>query len=191
MKKQERRYTPFVQQPYCCVPACLQMVLYRRGIPLLSQEEIGHELGLTVPKEYQKILPLARKGKKPSSGWGTQIQNPKYTLNNFFKKRNIPLKETYYPTLSKTKARTFIRVQIKKGNDILVCFNYNKLYQDEGQGHVSVIEALNGDYITIVEPISRFPKFRKVEFDKLIESINFHGEKNRGGFWVISKRGNK
>jgi ribosomal protein S24E len=71
------------------------MVLLRRNIPLMSQEEIGYQLGLTVPKKMKKILPKARTGKKPIAGWGTQAQKPKHSINKFFERNNIKLKEVY------------------------------------------------------------------------------------------------
>ena len=50
------KYTPIVQKPYGCVIACLQMVLFRRGLKLISQDKIGFELGLIVPKEFKKKI---------------------------------------------------------------------------------------------------------------------------------------
>ncbi len=90
-------YIPLTQQPFCCVSTCIQMILLRRGLPLYSQEEIGYELGLVVPKEYANLFQKVRTGKKPSAGWGTQINKPNYSLNNFFLKYKIPLKKEYFP----------------------------------------------------------------------------------------------
>ncbi len=47
----DSRYIPFSQQPYCCVPTSIQMVMYRHNIPLVPAEELGYHLGLTVPKD--------------------------------------------------------------------------------------------------------------------------------------------
>ena len=35
------RYEPITEKPSCCVPAVLQMVLKRRGLPCMTQDEIG------------------------------------------------------------------------------------------------------------------------------------------------------
>ena len=56
------------------------MILIRKKLDLLSQEDIGYDLGLVVPKDFYEILPNARKEKKPSSGWGTQIRKEEFSL---------------------------------------------------------------------------------------------------------------
>lgn len=79
------RYIPLTQQPYCCVPACFQMIMYRHGIPLVPQEELAYELGLIVPEKDTYLFGKVRSGEKPSSGWGTQIQKDEYDPNKVFK----------------------------------------------------------------------------------------------------------
>lgn len=181
-----KRYFPITQKPFCCTPACLQMVLLRRKLPVFSQEHIGKELGLVVPKRYAKILPAAKTGKKPSSGWGTQVQKKEYSINKFFKKYKIPLKEKYAPLSKVEDVKTWIKSQIKKDKDILVCFNYKKLYKDEGEGHVSVIDSVSDDKIMLIDPEKNVQKFREVKITDLIKAIKYHGKNNLGGFWVIS-----
>lgn len=62
------RYIPFTQQEYCCVPACIQMVMYKNSIPLVSQEDIGNALGLTVPEEDAYLFKSPQTGEKPRAG---------------------------------------------------------------------------------------------------------------------------
>jgi hypothetical protein len=53
----DSRYVPFTQQPACCVPTCIQMVMYKNDIPLIPSEEIGYPLGLIVHgDDLRKIL---------------------------------------------------------------------------------------------------------------------------------------
>lgn len=164
------------------------MVLLRRGIALISQDEMGESLGLIVPKKYKKILPLARTGKKPIAGWGTQVQREEYSINNFFKKHNISLKEEYFPLSRVNNVADWIRKQIKKDNDILICFRYGKMYGGKGEGHVSVIDSISEDNAVLIDPASNVPKYRKVKLANLIKAIDFHGEGARGGFWLITKK---
>ena len=77
-------YKLIKQKPYCCVPACISMILDRRKIKRGSQEEIGYELGLVVPKEKTHLFTKTRTGKKPVAGYGTQINKEKYSINNYF-----------------------------------------------------------------------------------------------------------
>lgn len=67
----------------------------------------------------------------------------------------------------------------------MVCFDYGKLYGGERYGHVSVIDSISNNGITLIDPESNVPKYRKVKLKKLLKSIEFHGEKNRSGFWLI------
>ena len=180
-----KRYVPLIQKPYCCVPACLQMVLMRKGLPLLPQEQIAYELGLIVPKLYKTDFPHAQTGKKPASGWGTQVQKPEYSLNNFFQKHQFLLEETYF---FKVKDPTnWIPAHIRN-DDVLVCFNNNVLYGGENAGHVSIIESLVEDNIVLIDPEQHVPKYRTVKLNTLFNAIAYHGEKNRAGFWLITSK---
>ena len=180
------RYTPLTQQPYCCVPTIIQIVLLRRNMQLFSQEEIGYELGLTVPKKYKRILPKARTGKKPPAGWGTQVQVPKYSINHFFKKFKLPLKEEYSPVSKIKNIKQWIKKQLEEDKDLIVCFNYGKLYSGKGE-HVSLLESIHDNMVILVDSEQKVPKYRTVKLNKLIEAMKYH-EKKQGGFWIISKK---
>lgn len=174
-------YTLVQQKPYCCVPACICMILNRRKIPHATQDEIGYELGLTVPKEKANFFTKVRTGKKPTAGYGTQVE--KYSINEFFRENNIKLKETYFPVDGISDVKKFIKSNIDKNNDIIVCFNNEKM-RGEGNGHVCLIQGIN-DNVSLVDPEE--PKMKKVELDKLIDAIKYHGQDKRAGFWVISE----
>lgn len=181
-----KRYVPITQQPFCCVPANIQMVLLRRELSLLSQEEIGYELGLTVPEDYYELLPNARRGEKPSSGWGTQIQKEEFSLNTFFTKYHYPLIYQFYSPQTIKESKEWVKQQIAADNDLIVCFNYFHLYRaGNNGGHVCLIDSVEGDNVILVEPERDFPKYRTVKLSTLIDAMNFHGEVNLGGFWLI------
>jgi hypothetical protein len=166
------------------------MVLLRRKLPMFSQEDIGYELGLVVPKKYKKLLPKARTGKRPPAGYGTQVGKERYSINNFFEKHEIPLKEEFFPLEKIKNVKSWIGEQIEKDNDILVCFNYRKLYGKgrRNQGHMCILDTILNDKVILIDPEYKAPKFRKVKLKKLLEAIKFHGEKRQGGFWLISPR---
>ncbi len=184
------RYIPLTQQPYCCVPTTIQMILLRKNLPLLSQENIGYDLGLTVPEEYYEILPNARRGEKPISGWGTQIGKKEFSLNSFFEKNNYPLRyEYYFPKSINGDLKGWIQQQIQLNNDVIACFNYKDLYQTGNDGgHVCLIDQIEDENVILVEPERNFPKFRRVNFDDLIKSMISHGEERSGGFWLIKEK---
>jgi hypothetical protein len=186
MMTKKSRYIPLTQQPYCCVPTCLQMVLLRRKQRMMSQEDIGYQLGLTVPKSKKRLLPKARTGKRPDAGWGTQVGKPQYSINRFFEINNIPLKEEYITLQQIGNIKEWIAEQMKEDRDILVCFNHGKLYGGNAQGHVSIIDSIENDIVILIDPESNVPKYRKVKIDKLTKAIEFHAERtDRAGFWII------
>ena len=184
---QKPPYKPLDQKPYCCVPTCISMVLDRRKISHDSQDEIGYELGLTVPKEKAHLYTKVRTGKKPIAGYGTQVGKKQYSINHFFKKNNIGLKETYFFVKDISDVREFIISNIKLNNDIIVCFNNEKLHGKGDWGHVSLIQGIEKNIVSLVDPGKDVPKIRKVKLDKLIESMEYHGKEKSGGFWLISK----
>jgi hypothetical protein len=180
-------YRPIKQKPYCCVPACVSMILDRRKIEHGSQEEIGYELGLIVPEEKTHLFTKIRTGKKPIAGYGTQVNKKEHSITNYFFKNKIKLKEAYYSSEKVKGIRNFIIENLKNGNDLIVCFNNKKLHGGEDLGHVSLIQNINNNIVTLIDPENGVPNKRKVKLQKLVEAMKYHGKKKRGGFWVISE----
>lgn len=187
MERRKYRYLAFNQQPFCCVPACIQMIMYRRRIPLFSQELIGSELGLVVPKRTTWILHNARTGKRPVSGWGTQVEREEYSLNSFFERNSIPLYERYY---SPEKIHSLTQVLLnhkRQDDDLMACFRYGTLYGTKSiNGHVSLVESIHEDTVLLVDPKYGVPKFREVSVTRLKKAIEIHGQIRRAGIWSIS-----
>ncbi len=184
---QKPPYKPLDQKPYCCVPACISMILDRRKISHGTQDEIGYDLGLIVPKEKAHLYTKVRTGKKPIAGWGTQVEKKQYSINNFFKKNKIGLKETYFFVKDILDIKEFVISNIKNNNDIVVCFNNGRLYGKGDWGHVSLIQGIESDIISLVDPGEDVPKVRKVRLKKLVDAMEYHGREKRGGFWLISE----
>lgn len=185
------RYIPFTQQRYLCVPTCLQMIMYRHGIPLQSAEDIGYALGLTVPEDDLRLFSegKARTGERPSAGWGTQIYKPEFEINKVLRSLDIPLHvDVDTDVTSPQNLRGKLQKVQDADGDALVCFDWGKLWdRDERAGHLSVFDRLDGEDIWIVDPERNSPKHRKVSLQKLYEAIRFHGPKNSAGVWVITK----
>jgi len=178
------KYKLIKQRRYCCVPAVLSMILDRRKIKHGTQENIGCELGLIVPKEKAHLFKKARTGKKPPAGYGVQISKNDCSINDYFIRHNIPLEEKFYPLEKIKNIKNFITENLKNDNDIIVCFNNKLLFGVGDCGHVSLIENINNEIITLNNP-TRKKLNKKVKLQKLIKAIKYHGEKNRGGFWII------
>lgn len=185
-----RKYLPITQQPYCCVTACLQMVMYRRGINLIEQEDIAYELGLTVPKNDVHLFKKARTGQKPSSGWGTQIQKEEFSVPKFFKNHNILLNFSIKNDFADaSELRNYLNSHLGDDVDVMLCFDYGVLWEtDHRGGHVCIMESIDGDEIVLVDPERNVPKRRIVKIDKLYKAIDFHGPHNSTGVWLCKSK---
>lgn len=187
-KKPIFAYSPIVQKPFCCIPACLKMILERRNISYGSQEEIGNKLGLIVPKKVRHHFKNVNTTSSiPVLKCGTRvIFSKKPLINNFFEEEKIPLKEEYFKLKNIPDVKHFISENLMRRNDIIVFFHEKKLYgKGVAWGHASLIEAIENSTITLVDPKEGVPKRRQVSLIDLSKSIDYYGEKNRAGFWLI------
>lgn len=184
------RYIALTQQPYCCVPTCLQMIMYRRELPLIEQEELGYALGLAVPEKARVLFPKALT-QEPSSGWGTQIQNAEYSLDKAFEKLGIPLKAEFI-LASQLDSTEILKERLQTAdpaNDTVLCFSYGALWgTDSLAGHASLFDYVDGEEVWMVDPVADVPKHRRTSIDKLFNSIQKHGDQNQAGLWVISSK---
>lgn len=181
-----KHYVITRQLPYCCVPACLLMVFDRRGISKFSsQRSVGYLLGLAVPAIYRKCFPKALR-RRPSSGWGTQIQNKRYSIQSLLRRHHLPMKFVYRFPKNYKEFIALLKMASLDEVDVIVCFNYGVLYRDPDAnwGHVSIIESVHNRMITLVDPEKT--KRRQVSAKNLFEAIKKHSAKNAAGFWIFS-----
>lgn len=166
--------------------ACLEMVLNRHHIENSGQEDIAYQLGLTVPDEVKHNYKKVRSGKMPIAGYGTQIQEEKYSLNHFFRKNKIPFTEKYYYIINYNEAKDFLYKN--NDNDILVIFHCGTLYSSPKAdwGHMVLFEKIENDEVTILEN-SEKRDFEKVSLEKLLNAIKIHGREKGAGFYLIEQ----
>lgn len=188
----DSRYVPFTQQPWCCAPTCILMIMYKHNIPLVSQELLGYHLGLIVPEKESGYFFNVRTGKRPPAGYGTRIYFKRYSPNIVFKKLKIPLKFKFYK-IRKFKKNSeiisFLEKAEKEDRNIMLCFNYKNLYGEGNDGgHLSIFDIVNKEKGTIrlVDPSRKSPKWREVKIIKIINAMKLH-YKNSGGIWELEK----
>lgn len=186
----DSRYVPLVQQRWCCVPACISMVMYKHGMKLLPQEYLAYHLGLIVPKEDRALFSTARTGKKPKAGYGTQIEKKEYSPNVVFPKLKIPLKMTYHSARDLDMPRlSELLVTAEKGNkDLLVCFDTGALGKTKNHGgHVCVFDRIDAKkgMVRLIDPASSQPKWRTVSLEDLYRGMRYHWNKS-GGVWEFT-----
>ena len=193
----DSRYIPFSQQPYCCVPTSIQMVMYRHNIALLPAELLGYHLGLTVPKKAAKFFWNSHIGKRnpsqlrPMSGYGTQIFEENYEPNKVFKKLGIPLKMDLAPIINFNDFSEFKKYLLelsKKDFDILLCFHHGTLINDKtiDNGHVVVLDKIypTSNKIRFIDP-TRGPKWKIFSMIKVYKAMKAHPNQKVAGFWEL------
>jgi hypothetical protein len=170
-------YQTVNNRPYYCVPSCIQMVLKRRNLPVVSLEEIGKNLGIIIPGAGIK---------KPPYGWGTRLDIPRYSLNNFLEKENIPLKCSKYHFNNISEFSQFVTYNLLKGKDILAIYRYGTLYHKNiPWGHASLIQSIKGTKIKLKDPNDN--ELKSVTIDNLVEALvnhQMHG-KSFGSLYAI------
>ncbi len=193
---EDSRYIPLTQQKWCCVPTCIQMVMIRHNIPLVSAELIGYHMGLVVPEDALKYFWNARTGSRPPAGYGTQAGKPQYGPNAVFKKLNIPLQMSW-SLINKFKTldafRDYLSRLEQSDKDTLVCFDWPSLFdtkRKEQWGHVCVLDRvfIKQNKIGIIDPDPDAPKWREIPIPDLYKAMVFHGKEKSGGFWEIIKK---
>lgn len=191
----DSRYIPFTQQSSCCVPTCIQMIMYKNGIPLLPAEELGYHLGLVVPPEKAHLFYKVRTSPTPpTAGYGTQTYSPEFEPNKIFKKLNIPLVYKLKPISEIQSPEELIKIlkEIEdKNNDGLLCFNHGALVDDPARdwGHLCVFDRVVDGQLRIIDPSHEYPKWRLVSAEKMFKAMQIHGtRKTAAGIWQFTKK---
>lgn len=187
------RYIPFTQQKSCCVPTCLQIIMYKHNIPLIAAEKIGYHLGLVVHPDNKGLFYNTRTSKTPpASGYGTQITKSEYEPTKAFKKLGIPLKVKVIPAnhfKTDNHLEKFLTDIENANKDVLLCFNHGVLIGDKRKsgGHVVIFDRITSKGIRIIDTSPNKPKWRNVSVSKMLTAMKKHGSKKSGGVWTITK----
>jgi len=187
----DTRYVPLTQQRSCCVPASISIIMYKLGIPLVSQEVLGYHLGLIIRKKHKNLFWNQKTGKKYKTGYGVNKSITEY--NKVFKKLKIPLKIITYPIKNfKTTEEiiSFIENLCKKDKDFSVILNSGVLNNNKKKaGHMCVVDRIypNKKSVRLIDPSFNRPKWRIIEISKLKKAMELHPTKEGGAFWEFEK----
>lgn len=186
---EKMRYTPISEKPYCCVPAVLQMIQARRGLPIISQDEIGWELGLIVPPGLKSEFTKVRTGSMPRAGYGTQTSKPEFSIERYFDRKHLPLSIVRVSPSSLKELISTIEAAFAQDDDIVLCFNSRLLFGDGDLEHVSLIEEFNKNsgQVKVVDPAIGAPKQRTTTINTVFKAIKNHNVSEIGGVWIISE----
>ncbi len=184
--KTNYNYDFIVANEYLCIPACLEMILRIYSINL-SQNDIGEHFGLNVLPDYRGPIKNIKCMTDPNS---LGIILKMKSVNDFFKKFNIPLVEKYYSikTLQDWMFEDLLSEKLASRCHIICGFNYGVLYNDEDKqqiGHVALVEAVDirSVTITILDPGPLNAGRKQLDIIDLYRAIHYKND----GAWVISK----
>lgn len=183
------KYELINQLPYCCVPACIQMILRANKVKFaLTQKEIAYSLGLTVPTKFKKLFPLANISNKESD-FGIKPQIEDFSLNHFFQNHSLPFQEFFnLPSdILFGEYLDFIEDNLKQNNDIIAGVSYGVLQNEteyKDVRHAILIEKISTSGLTVVIPDENNTFRKEIPLSLLIEAIKFVHD----GFWVIKKK---
>ncbi|MBD3270166.1 hypothetical protein GF376_01425 [Candidatus Peregrinibacteria bacterium] len=185
-------YHPIPLMPYCCVPAALQWILYRRGLDILDQETIGANLGLQLPISGKKIFRnpgIIFTDKKPVDGYGTRIHIPEYSIQKFFDKYGFKLKiSDLYTFKTNSQIHDFLVENMKPENDIILRW-HTRIFkggkEPEGVGHFSVIEDYDPSDQEVVIGDPDPPFFKKASLGQLLYAMSDQVDGIQRGMYLV------
>lgn len=188
----DSRYIPFVQQPYCCVPAGIQTILHKNAFPLFPQEQIGKWLGLIVPPEARGwFWDVEVLSDPPPSGYGTRIGQKQFSIDKMLKKQKLPLTMQFVFASQIKSPRAFLQKLSEieqKDQDALICFKASTINASASRGgHVCVFDRIVGRKIRVIDPEPKYPKWRLISLETLYKAVKEHGDDKSGGLWIFNK----
>lgn len=187
-----KNYTPVLQQPYCCVPASLQMILARHGYQDYTQETLGNRLGLVVPLRLKHVFKnVAATEKPPTHGWGTHINLKKYSLQALFKKEQLPFRATFklsdrFKNAAALK-KTLVTLARDAQKDTLLCVQSGALqgFPMPDSGHVILLTAADRENIYYLDPAIPEEGVQQTTYEQMLYAMRLRGPENYGGVWGI------
>ncbi len=186
----QKKYHPIYQLPYCCVPATLQWIFYRNNLNILDQEFIGAKLGLTLPEKGRKLFSHPKiifTDIKPKTGYGTQIEKNKYSINNFFKKNKIPLKiSELYIFKNTSQLKNFLINNFNNETDIIIRYHL-KLFNGSDCGHFAIITEFDTKKQTVVIGDPAMPFFQTVNMKDLIIAMSNKTDGIQRGLYLVKR----
>lgn len=192
MYANNHKYRPICQLPYCCVPATLQMILYRRGMDIMTQEEIGAELGLRMPMRMRELFTDERitwLSDDSLENFGTQIRKKGCGINDFFGRHDIPLKiSKLFKMKSIRDIEEFLRENLNDENDIIV--SYIAWLKSKGEykyiGHFVLAESVDykNKILMLCDP--EIPFWKKISFRDLLYQMSGEIDGRERGFHKVS-----
>lgn len=182
-------YKHLVQKPSLCGPACLQMVILRRDLGWIDQEEIAKELGARIGRKqvssFNTKLKIAKD--EDETDRGLQLKEFKEKkVHDFFAKHKLSLKAEVFFISQVKNPKSFIQESIKAGNDLMVNFHHKPFHKEKNWGHFVLVSEISGDKVTLCDPGTTSKIFWQAPLEKLVRSMEKKYDPLERGFVVFS-----
>ncbi len=180
-------YKHLVQKPGLCGPCCLQMILLRRGLKWIDQEEIAYTLKTPIYFKDKDInmykLPIVN-DQKVVGNYLKDLEGE--YIKEFFKKFKLFLESKVYYISEIDDPQKFIYNNLKSGKDIIINFWFKPLKSGD-YGHFMLISEIVGDKIKLCDPANQNHKsFWWISLSKAIEGMSKEFDGKERGFAVVS-----
>jgi len=187
LRCEEVRYRREPSLPLLCVPACLNMILTRRGYPPISQADIARQLGLVVPQRLRDTYPFAEIS-ETFLDWGIRPVTAEARIKSILRERAPTLHHTFrgwqeVPTSSQLE---FIAEHLTRGNDVAVGFRASDIYDDaQPVGHVALIVDLDSraELVRLMDPEVGTQEGVVVSWHRLLSGVMAV----RDGYWLFGE----
>lgn len=165
----------------------MQMILLRRNLGWIDQEDIAKEVGARIFPSAKKSFTARLKTTKSKKHVGLDMEDfvGKQMLS-FFKKHKLPLKAQISWVSEIKDARKFIEENLSEKNDVMACFHGSYFDKKWLYGHYALIAALDGDKVTLCDPEKTHKSFWTTTVNKLIKAMSKQFDGYERGFVVFS-----
>lgn len=177
-------YSHIRAEPYLCVPACLSMLLRRRGFHPSTQISLAEVLGLTIPESLSVKYPFAEISEDPSS-WGVPVHGLISKINQVLASydRNLVHRHVMWNEIPNGEHLEFLADELGSGADIAVGFLAGTVYDGAPPvGHLALIsELLPNEQVLLTDPEQGGAVGVRVDWSKLFSGIRDRND----GFWLF------
>lgn len=147
----------FISQPFHCLAACIEYVVYHKSNISISQSTISEYFGISLPFEsFNKVSIINKRITEDPNLWGISINSN--DLNNFFIKNHIPLEVKYSSSLlfEDWSFEDHIKSFLLKGELLICTIDFNYLFDrsnPESFGHAIVLDSIhNNNFVKCYDP---------------------------------------
>ena len=179
-------YKHLLQKPSMCGPACIQMVLLRKGM-WMDQEEIAEKVNARIFADQKDFFSKKLRITKDDIEVGIRLREfGEERIRNFFKNLKPSLKTEIFQVSEIKEVKDFIKENLNKNNDIIA--NIHMRYFDKKRkfGHFVLVSEIKGDRVTLCDPSPNSQNLWITTIDKLVKSMSKKIDGLERGFAIIS-----